>query len=135
MINLIITIITLCMNILTLFFMVKIINIINNVKHEAQEQISFLGKRNYEITEDLKDVKKVASKLNVKIVKGIVREYDIDYKELEELTELSGKVVCVVFKEITYNDKPFNRLQICLEELTEEGYKYKLVDENLEITI
>lgn len=135
MINLIITIITLCMNILTLFFMVKIINIINNVKHEAQEQISFLGKRNYEITEDLKDVKKVASKLNVKIVKGIVERYGIEYIEYEELTELSGKVVCVVFKEITYKDKLFNRLQICLEELTEEGYKYKFVDENLEITI
>lgn len=132
MINLIIAIITLCMNILTLFFMVKIIN---NVKHEAQEQISFLGKRNYEITEDLKDVKKVASKLNVKIVKGIVERYGIEYIEYEELTELSGKVVCVVFKEITYKDKLFNRLQICLEELTEEGYKYKLVDENLEVTI
>lgn len=133
--NIIITTIALCMNILTLFFIFKIINIINNVKHEAQEQISFLGKRNYEITEDLEDVKRVASKLNVKIVMGIVRENDIGYEELEKRTDLRGNVVCVVFKDITCKDALFNPLQMCLEELAEAGYKYKLADENLEVTI
>lgn len=133
--NLIITTIALCMNILTLFLIFKTINNIKYITRKMQEKISWLQKRNAEITGDLADVKKAASKLNVKIVKEIVRVNDIDYEELEELTDLCGKVVCVVFKNITYKDKLFNLLQMCLEELAEEGYKYKLVDENLEITI
>lgn len=133
--NIIITTIALCMNILTLFFIFKTSKNIKNITRNMQEQISLLGKKNYEITEDLEDVKRVASKLNVKIVMGIVRENDIDYEELEKLTDLRGNVVCVVFKDITCKAKLFNPLQMCLEELAEEGYKYKLVDENLEITI
>lgn len=133
--NLIITTIALCMNVLTLFFIFKTSKNIKYITRKIQEQISWLQKRNAEITEDLADVKKVARKLKVKNVKRIVREKGIDYEELEEITNLNGKVVCLVFKDITYNYKPFNPLQICLEELTEEGYKYKLVDENLEVTI
>jgi hypothetical protein len=133
--NIIITTIALCMNILTLFFIFKTSKNIKNITRNMQEQISLLGKKNYEITEDLEDVKRVASKLNVKIVIGIVRENDIDYEELEKRTDLRGNVLCVVFKDITCKEKLFNPLQMCLEELAEEGYKYKLVDENLEITI
>lgn len=133
--NLIITTISLCMNVFVLFLMFKIINIINIVKHESQERISLLGKKNYEIIEDLKDVKKVASKLNVKIVTRIVRENNIDYEDFEEITNLNKIVVCVVFKDIAYKNELLNPLQMCLEDLEEEGYKYKLVDGNLEITI
>jgi len=115
--------------------MFKIINIINIVKHESQEKISLLGIKNYEIMEELKGVKKIASKLNVRIITRIVRENDIDYEDFEEITNLNKIVVCVVFKDITYKNELLNPLQMCLEDLEEEGYKYKLVDGDLEITI
>jgi hypothetical protein len=132
--NLIITTIALCMNILTLFFLFKI-----NKKIKDRIEI---GERNFfedwgllSRLQELEVKINYLEKIKVRMVKEIVGGHRIEYIECEELTELSGKVVCVVFKEITYKDKLLNPLQMCLEELAEEGYKYKLVDGNLEVTI
>ena len=102
--NLIITTISLCMNVFVLFLM---FNIINTVKHESQERASLLSKKNCETVGDLED----------------------------ETTNLNKISVCVVFKDAAYKNELLNKLQMCLEDLEEEGCKYKLVDWNLEITI
>lgn len=132
--NLIITTIALCMNILTLFFLFKINKKIKD-RIETGERNFFVDWGLSSRVQELEVKINYLEKIKVRTVKEIVERHGIEYIEYEELTDLSGKVVCVVFKEITYKDKLLNPLQWCLEELTEEGYKYKLVDENLEVTI
>ena len=132
--NLIITTIALCMIILTLFFLFKINKKIKD-RIETGERNFFVDWGLSSRVQELEVKINYLEKIKVRTVKEIVERHGIEYIEYEELTDLSGKVVCVVFKEITYKDKLLNPLQWCLEELTEEGYKYKLVDENLEVRI
>lgn len=133
--------------IITLAIMLKMYSNIKHVTMRMEEKNAWLDERitniqarsvesASEITRDLTDVKKVASKLNVKIVKEIISTNGIEYEELKEFADLSGVITCVAFNEIySHSNEQFNLLQTCLEELTEEGYEYKLVDDNLEITI
>lgn len=133
--------------IITLAIRFKMYSNIKYVTMRMEEKIAWLDERitnmqarnvesTSEITRDLTDVKKVASKLNVKVIKEVISTNGIDYEELKEFTDLNGVITCVAFNGIyTHSNERFNLLQTCLEELTEEGYRYKLVDDNLEITI
>lgn len=121
MINLIITILILCINILTLIFLFKTYK-----KIKEKEEYDFL---NYKII--YKNFREL-EKTKVKVVSKIIEKNRIGYTEREELKDICG-ITAVVFKNLRYEEGGFPSLQMCLEELIEAGYEYKITDGDLEI--
>lgn len=121
MINLIITILILCINILTLIFLFKIYK-----KIKEKEEYDFL---NYKII--YKNFREL-EKTKVKVVSKIIEKHGIGYTERKELKDICG-ITAVVFKNLRCEEGGFPSLQMCLEELIEAGYEYKITDGDLGI--